>query len=57
LYPGSCIISLDQHEIGATKATSYNNYIKQYEATFKKADIYVEEIGELNDHDDDDYST
>ncbi len=32
------------------EATSYINDVKQYEATFKKVDSYIEEIGdELND--------
>ncbi|CAF3985209.1 unnamed protein product, partial [Rotaria sordida] len=46
------------HGLSATEATSYINHIKQCEVTFKKADTYVEEIEEeINEHDDDDYST
>ena len=41
--------------LDATEATSYVNHVKQCEATFKKADIYVEEIEEeLNDDYDED---
>jgi len=42
----------------AREATSYVSHIKQCEKTFKKADIYFEEIEEeLNDdYDEDNYS-
>ncbi|CAF3685128.1 unnamed protein product [Rotaria sp. Silwood1] len=44
--------------LAETEATSYINHVKQCEATFKKADNYVEQIEEeLNDdRDEDDYS-
>jgi len=46
------------NNLDATEATSYVNHVKQCEETFKKSDIYVEEIEEeLNDdYDEDNYS-
>jgi hypothetical protein len=45
-------------DLDATEATSYINLVKQFEVTFKRADIYVEKIEEEldDDHDEDDYS-
>ncbi|CAF4698851.1 unnamed protein product [Rotaria sp. Silwood2] len=41
--------------LDATEATNYVNHVKQYEATFKKADMFAERIEEeLNDDDDED---
>jgi len=46
------------NNLEAREATSYVSHIKQCEKTFKKADIYFEEIEEeLNDdYDEDNYS-